>query len=144
MVDGLDGASAFELAVQKGYRGSLESWLESLKGLPGRDGKDGEKGEQGLKGDPGRDGDRGPQGLRGDPGERGDKGERGERGPKGERGPSGKDASFTPQTHEAFFVRNTDTLTQYVDVLPLRSGPSWRITPERKDGLITRALITPN
>lgn len=43
--NGVDGKSAYELAVGTGYPGSLEDWLESLKGL------DGEKGDKGDKGD---------------------------------------------------------------------------------------------
>ena len=33
--DGNDGKSAYELAVEKGYTGSLDEWLESLKGVNG-------------------------------------------------------------------------------------------------------------
>lgn len=32
-----DGASAYELAVQEGFSGSLDDWLASLKGEPGKD-----------------------------------------------------------------------------------------------------------
>lgn len=34
---GEDGKSAYELAVQEGYTGSLDDWLASLKGEPGKD-----------------------------------------------------------------------------------------------------------
>lgn len=46
-----DGKSAYEIAVEKGFVGSEEDWLESLKGadgqqgVAGQDGKDGEDGE---------------------------------------------------------------------------------------------------
>ena len=33
--DGKDGKSAYELAVQEGFRGTLAEWLDSLKGKPG-------------------------------------------------------------------------------------------------------------
>lgn len=39
-LDGEDGKSAYELAVQNGYQGSLHEWLVSLA-VPGSDGKDG-------------------------------------------------------------------------------------------------------
>ena len=53
-VIGPPGKNAYELAVQNGYMGTLNEWLDSLKG---------EIGPQGFKGDIG------PQGLQGDPGE---------------------------------------------------------------------------
>ena len=52
-VDGKDGLSAYELAVQNGFEGTLEEWLASLKGEPGKNGLNGKTGE---KGDDGRDG----------------------------------------------------------------------------------------
>ena len=36
--DGTDGLSAYEIAVDKGYKKSEKEWLESLKGEPGRGG----------------------------------------------------------------------------------------------------------
>ena len=44
VMDGTDGESAYELAVDEGYTGTLEEWLASLKG---------EKGDKGDKGDTG-------------------------------------------------------------------------------------------
>ena len=38
--DGANGLSAYELAVQNGFEGTLNEWLASLKGKNGRDGKD--------------------------------------------------------------------------------------------------------
>lgn len=37
-VSGVDGKTAYDLAVEKGYKGTLEEWLESLKGS-GSEGK---------------------------------------------------------------------------------------------------------
>jgi|SRR5699024_6926687 len=68
---GSAGKSAYELAVEEGFEGSLEDWLESLKG---------EKGDPGDKGDPGE---------KGDPGDKGDPGEKGEPGDKGQPGADG-------------------------------------------------------
>lgn len=51
-----DGASAYALAVESGYEGTLEEWLLSLKGTKG---EKGEKGDKGDKGDKGNKGDMG-------------------------------------------------------------------------------------
>ena len=72
LAQGMAGKSAYELAVEKGYRGTLEEWLASLKGNTGNDGKSAyelavEKGYQGteeewlasLNGSNGNDGDDG-------------------------------------------------------------------------------------
>lgn len=65
---GIQGLSAYQVAVQHGFEGTEAEWLISLKG---------EKGETGPKGD------------KGDTGEKGDQGEQGPQGPKGETGPQG-------------------------------------------------------
>lgn len=59
---GIQGLSAYQVAVQHGFKGTEDEWLISLKG---------EKGETGPKGDKG---------------DTGDKGATGERGPKGDTG----------------------------------------------------------
>ena len=69
MAQGQGGKSAYELAVEKGYQGTLDEWLASLNGSNGNDGKSAyelavEKGYQGtldewlalLKGSTGDDG----------------------------------------------------------------------------------------
>ena len=38
---GAAGRSAYQLALDAGFEGTLEEWLASLKGEPGKDGKDG-------------------------------------------------------------------------------------------------------
>lgn len=40
-LESLQGNSAYELAVQKGYEGTLDEWLEALKGASGQDGEPG-------------------------------------------------------------------------------------------------------
>ena len=45
--DGEDGASAYEVAVAAGFNGTVEVWLESLKGTDGKDGVDGKDGKDG-------------------------------------------------------------------------------------------------
>lgn len=47
---GLDGASAYEIALRHGFAGTEQQWLESLTGPPGMPGKDG------IPGQPGKDG----------------------------------------------------------------------------------------
>lgn len=44
-VNGADGKSAYELAVDKGYRGTLEEWLASLVGEVGASGQAGANGQ---------------------------------------------------------------------------------------------------
>lgn len=56
---GKDGKSAYEIAVENGYTGTVKEWLGSLKGERGDDGSPGvkgEKGERGPQGPPGKDG----------------------------------------------------------------------------------------
>ena len=62
MLRGKDGKSAFELAVEQGYTGTLDEWLASLKGEKGDAGEQGSKGEQGPQGEKGTDGARGEDG----------------------------------------------------------------------------------
>ena len=65
---GLDGKSAFEIAVEHGFVGTETEWLESLKGVDGKDGvngKDGCDGRNGVDGLTGKDGKDGADGLPG-------------------------------------------------------------------------------
>lgn len=55
--DGKDGLSAYELAVQEGFVGTLSEWLDSLVGPEGPQGEQGIQGIQGEKGDKGDPGD---------------------------------------------------------------------------------------
>nr|MDE7215459.1 hypothetical protein [Clostridia bacterium] len=57
-----NGLSAYDLAVQNGFQGTLEEWLESLKGSAGVDGKDGIDGNDGENGKDGTDGRNGIDG----------------------------------------------------------------------------------
>lgn len=54
--DGENGLSAYELAVQNGFAGTLTEWLESLKGADGKDGISGTNGTDGKNGIDGKDG----------------------------------------------------------------------------------------
>ena len=49
-VNGKDGLSAYELAKENGFVGTVSEWLESLKGADGLPGKDGIDGKNGIDG----------------------------------------------------------------------------------------------
>lgn len=68
---GPQGESAYQVALDNGFIGTEEEWLQSLKG---------DKGDKGPQG---------PQGLRGPQGEQGEQGIQGIQGPQGEQGPIG-------------------------------------------------------
>ena|SRR5690625_11558 len=53
---GEPGKSAYEIAVEHGFVGSEEEWLESLKGEKGDKGDKGDTGPQGPPGENGTDG----------------------------------------------------------------------------------------
>ena len=61
--DGENGLSAYELAVQNGFTGTLTEWLNSLKGADGKDGVNGKDGIDGKDGADGRNGTDGKDGL---------------------------------------------------------------------------------
>lgn len=100
-IKGDDGKSAFEVAVENGFVGTVEQWLASLKGNTGEQGPQGIQGEQGIQGIQGEKGEKGDKGdpftysdftaeqleaLRGPQGEKGETGEQGIQGEKGETG----------------------------------------------------------
>ena len=51
-VVGTRGYSAYEVAVQNGFEGTVDEWLESLVGSVGAEGPQGEPGPQGIPGTP--------------------------------------------------------------------------------------------
>lgn len=92
---GTKGYSAYEVAVQQGFKGTVDEWLASLvgpQGLQGETGPRGEQGPQGIqgpKGETGATGATGPQGIQGEKGEPGEQGPQGIEGPQGNTGPQG-------------------------------------------------------
>lgn len=57
--DGKDGKSAYQIALDNGFVGTEQEWLDSLKGEKGEKGEKGDTGEQGAtgeQGEPGKDG----------------------------------------------------------------------------------------
>ena len=91
---GIDGKSAYEIAVEHGFVGDEKTWLETLKGVQGPAGP---QGPQGEKGDQGEVGPQGPAGVQGPQGEKGDQGEVGPQGPAGVQGPVGPQGERGPQ-----------------------------------------------
>lgn len=83
---GIQGLSAYQVAVQHGFEGTEDEWLISLKGEKGETGPKGDKGDTGEKG---ATGERGPQGLQGERGLQGVQGEQGEPGIQGPKGDTG-------------------------------------------------------
>lgn len=71
--------SAYGLAVQEGFRGTLQEYLASLHGAAG------------LQGEPGPQGPQGPQGVQGERGFTGEQGPPGPQGPQGDPGEAGAD-----------------------------------------------------
>ena len=47
---GVNGKSAYEIAKENGFAGTVSEWLDSLKGIPGKDGVDGKNGHDGRNG----------------------------------------------------------------------------------------------
>ena len=80
---GIDGKSAYEIAVEHGFVGDEKTWLETLKGAQGPVGPQGPQGEKGDQGEVGPQGPAGVQGPAGPQGERGPQGEQGIQGPAG-------------------------------------------------------------
>ena len=107
--------SAYAIAVEHGYKGTVEQWLESLRGQKGDKGEKGdpftysdftaeqlaalkgEKGDKGDKGDTGATGPQGPKGETGATGHQGPKGETGATGPQGPKGETGATGSKGPK-----------------------------------------------
>lgn len=69
---GMDGLSAYQIAVNNGFKGTEQEWLESLQGPAGAQGPQGPQGETGPQGP---QGEPGPQGSQGEPGPQGTPGE---------------------------------------------------------------------
>lgn len=104
---GSDGKSAYQIAVDGGFKGSEQDWLASLKGEKGEPGQDGTDGTPGQDGATGPKGDNGKStyqiavdgGFKGSEqewlaslkGEKGDPGQDGAIGPKGDQGEPGQD-----------------------------------------------------
>lgn len=85
--------TAYDFWLAAGNTGTVEDFVESMKGKVG---PKGDKGEKGDKGDPGPMGPAGPKGDKGDDGIPGTPGPQGERGLPGNPGKDGKEGSQGP------------------------------------------------
>ena len=74
---GVNGKSAYEVAVANGFVGTEKEWLASLKGADGKDGVPGKDGAPGVKGEPFVYADFTPEQLAALKGAKGDKGDPG-------------------------------------------------------------------
>lgn len=128
--EGIDGLSAYELAVANGYIGTEAAWLATLVGTTGERG------------------DAGPPGPTGAQGEQGKAGETGPAGPQGPRGDKGAAGSLEPAKPAlAMFSRDSATkLTTRLHIANVDgSGTAWDLIPMRDaDGLISSAQLIPS
>lgn len=160
--DGVDGKSAYEIAVDNGYPGTEQAWLASLKGDKGDTGEPGavgEKGEPGEKGDTGAAGKDGRDGTDGAAGRDGVNGAsayeiavqhgysgsetawleslHGADGAKGDTGASGKDGAdgFSPVAKvekSGSVVTITITDANGTTIATLTEGAAVDLTPYAK------------
>lgn len=134
--DGVDGRSAYELAVASGFSGTGAEWLASLKGKNGINGADGKAGQDGTAGVAGRDGVNGQdgqsayelavangfngtetqwlaslKGAKGDTGAVGPQGSSGKDGVTGAQGPAGKNGVDGKNGQSAYELAVTSGFT---------------------------------
>lgn len=136
--DGQPGKSAYELAVEQGFRGDLTSWLSSLKG------KDGQPGPAGPSG---KDGERGPQGIPGKDGAPGADGKNGKDGIDGKNGHSiwntSESINFTTETQTvemSSITNSTDSdKPQTGDLLLDNSGNLYKITTVNDSSVVVNS-----
>jgi len=114
---GIQGLSAYQVAVQHGFEGDENAWLTSLKGEKGDKGDKGATGSQGIQGiqgvqgEKGDKGDQGVQGVKGDKGEKGDTGSQGAKGETGAKGDPGTAATITLGTVTTLDPTSSVTIT---------------------------------
>ena len=120
---GADGKSAYEIAVDNGFEGNEEEWIESLQGKQGPQGKQGVKGD---KGDAFTYEDfteeqladlMGPQGIQGPEGPQGPVGEQ---GPQGEAGVSVESMNVDENLH--LMITMTDGKVIDAGIIPAGGG----------------------
>lgn len=143
---GVDGKSAFEIAVENGFVGTETEWLESLRG------KDGAMGPQGEQGPPGADGQPGRNGMDGSDGRDGIDGQPGKDGTDGTNGKS----AFEIAVKNGFIGTETEWLESLkgkdgADGKDGAVGPQGEQGPPGKDGITpdmseypTKAEILPS
>lgn len=141
---GKDGKSAYDLAVENGFKGTEAEWLDSLKhGPQGPAGKTGEQGKDGKNGLSAYEeakaagfigteaqwlaslrGPEGPQGPQGEPGQAGKDGKDGKTGPQGLPGKDGRDGKDGKSAYqEAVDAGFKGTETEWLASLRGPEGP---------------------
>lgn len=119
---GIDGASAYEIAVALGFKGTPDEWVASLRGLDGRDGRDGVDGKDGRDGIDGKDGTNGRDGVDGRDGQ------------NGRDGIDGKDAPApVKQPWRGDFTRDADGRTVLLQVSSEDGREAWNLIPKRRE-----------
>ncbi|MFV1591150.1 hypothetical protein VWZ88_01120 [Phaeobacter sp. JH20_36] len=79
-------ATAYQLWIDQGNAGTVNDFLQAIRGEQGIQGPQGVQGERGIQGEQGVQGERGEQGIQGVQGIQGEQGEQGVRGDKGDTG----------------------------------------------------------
>lgn len=128
---GVPGKSAYEIAVEQGYSGTVTQWLASLVGPAGATGPQGATGATGAQGPAGPKGDtgaQGPAGADGATGPAGPKGDTGDTGPQGPAGPKGDTGDTGPQgpAGASATIRTADVRLTPGDVA-LASTSTWTV-----------------
>ena len=112
---GADGDSAYQVAVNNGFIGTEEAWLESLQGTDGVDGINGTNGLDGKDGKDGVDGLNGLDGVKGDTGAQGEQGLQGLQGEQGIQGVQGETGATGYNAYQVAQVNGFDgTITEWL------------------------------
>jgi hypothetical protein len=145
---GPPGKSAYERAVDLGFEGSEQEWLDSLVGPEGPEGPQGPAGPKGDPGDPGEKGEQGDPGLsayevavdngfegteqewldslvgpEGQEGQAGPKGDQGDPGPQGDPGADGREVQLQKgTTHIQWRYEGDPTWTDLVALADLKGA----------------------
>lgn len=143
-IQGPVGKSAYQVAVDDGFEGTLAQWLDSLVGPAGETGEQGIQGNQGIQGIQGVKGERGLSAfevaqaagftgsqaqwlaaLKGDTGLKGDKGDKGDAGPVATWSTiAGKPAVVAEGANKAAARNAIDAVQNVSAVVGLWTGPA--------------------
>ena len=148
---GADGKSAYQVALDNGFEGTEEEWLQSLKGVDGQNGKDGADGEDGISprvtATPTNNGWQitcsDAEGVsfatiyNGKDGEKGDTGAQGEKGADGKDGQDGK----TPVLGVDYFTEEDKTQIAQSVIDSLGATPVFGYVDENNN-VIVRGLLS--
>lgn len=97
LISGESGKTPYDLWLEAGNTGTLQDYLNTLRGAQGPQGPQGIPGPMGVSGAQGLKGDVGPQGPTGPQGETGPKGDQGIPGQQGVKGDTGAQGDVGPQ-----------------------------------------------